>query len=749
MGKSKTDDIDIDVDNDALKEDFLPYYKAHGRKKVFARIIGKSDSTGGRQINGKLSIPKTEWPSIYFSTIEDNYINKEERDKLIDKWGKKFVKREIIRINVELDDESKKAGYSNDVSLEDKYFCYFLETVGKGYNKGVLTISDDYAEFELSSDNENKVYYSGPIICAKSNGSISLFRQDKAAFLNIMIQLYNNKDVLVASCQNIPAGSDNNHPTVHRMILSKYDLGKDEDILKTILPILKIGDDEVYYIEEKEDNYEKVKENIRNVKGDEFVKRLEKSMYEKKIKVVSISESILKNANEGRELLAEEKTKIFSILKEYALNTYNDLNIKKTPHHSVREYIFQKQENQKENNDKLYIEEKEKTRFVIGRTDTLFTGGKELESEQNENSDLNTEELKSKKTVLESYPKRLILEITNNCNGHCRVCGIRAIKEKHSLSYDDFCWFEPLFEKKVIEEVTLFGVGEPTLHEDFPKMLKKLDEYSVRKYFCTNGTMPERYEDYVFDYHVDNLAISIDRIGETDDEKGGHSKSLTDLQEHLTRILKRKDELNIPYPFIRIVYCLMKDNLKELPNFVEKAIKIGVNEVKVVYMTAYKDKDHPEDEKENRKQILWNDKDDIEDIFNQLEEKAKRIKIRVPYIPKKNLIGDNRSDRYCDPAGKNCHGYCEVAWRDFFVGADGWIRPCMSTSEKFFKLDKSKSFFDMWNGSEFQHHRLNVNNFKDPRKMSEQCRTCYQASHANWNKRYAFDQCDIKSNSEE
>ena len=367
--------------------------------------------------------------------------------------------------------------------------------------------------------------------------------------------------------------------------------------------------------------------------------------------------------------------------------------------------------------------------LVRGRSpNTLFDGGRVLEPEQIANSKLNRDEYELRKSELKAYPRRLVLEITNSCNLICLMCqGSRNGKTLHRLNFKDFCWFEPLFN--VVEEVTLFGVGEPTMNPDFPKMLEKLDDYPVRKYFCTNGTMPEKYKNAIFDYHVDNFAVSIDRV-ESKTDTIGHSFS--DVWKHLKDVVDTKKIKNVNYPHIRIVCCLMKDNLNELPDLVDKAIETGVNEVRVVYFTAFKNEDKDK-EQILREQILWNDKDKVETIFNQLKEKSEKMLIYVPHIPGK------------DPADKKLHNDCEMAWRDLFIGADGKIRPCMSSSERFLEaskklFDESKSLDDVWNGSEFQNHRRTVN---DEEEMSKYCKTCYQASHANWNKRYAFDQCGI------
>ena len=82
------------------------------------------------------------------------------------------------------------------------------------------------------------------------------------------------------------------------------------------------------------------------------------------------------------------------------------------------------------------------------------------------------------------------------------------------------------------------------------------------------------------------------------------------------------------------------------------------------------------------------------------------------------------------------HKPCFVAWRDFFIGSDGYVRPCQSNATKFFKYDMEKPFEEIWNSTEYQEFRKNVNT----QAMCQECKRCYQSSHANWNNKSSFIQ---------
>lgn len=352
-------------------------------------------------------------------------------------------------------------------------------------------------------------------------------------------------------------------------------------------------------------------------------------------------------------------------------------------------------------------------------TKTLFPGNK-LTKAQKTNSGLNLKEIEKELTVLHSFPRRIILELTNSCNMNCIMCGRNYASFTHNyLDMDVLNWLKPLLN--MVEEVTLMGWGEPTVHPHFISFLKFLDQYPVRKYICTNGLTLSKYVHTVFDYHVDILAVSVN--GATPDTNDGIRRGGNLKQVILT--LKQINDLkrNPYFPYLCLVYCLMRSNMYELEKLIDLAVEIGVNKVKIVHLTAFS--------KELANETLWGHEAEIASIFDTIKRKAVShgIVLELPY-----LCGE-------DPAGTHIHKECFTAWRDFYIGSDGFVRPCMSTSEKFFKLNFTEKFMDVWNSDPFIAHRDSVNKEE---KMSDSCRNCYQATFCNWNKEKSYMQIETE-----
>ena len=346
---------------------------------------------------------------------------------------------------------------------------------------------------------------------------------------------------------------------------------------------------------------------------------------------------------------------------------------------------------------------------------------REITELQQKNTKLNQQEMAEGKTILKSKPQRLVLELTNACNLRCIMCG--RDEANFNLTKFDINILKnlsPILNE--VEEVTLFGWGEPTLHPEFEEILKFLDNYPVKKYFVTNGMRLDKIKEALFKYHVDIMAISLDGAKPETNNSIRVNSDFNFIVEQLKDIVRIKKEKNLNYPYMNFVMTLFERNIEELPDLVKLAAEIGLNEVKGVYLTVFT---------ENLlKESLYNKKEKVKEVFNKTEKLGEElgIKIKLPYFQDEDIAGD----KY--------HKDCFVVWRDFFVGSDGYVRPCQSIADKFFKYDFDADFEKMWNSEEYQKFRASVNS----ENMCENCKRCYQSSHANWNNKSAFIQTGVE-----
>lgn len=338
-----------------------------------------------------------------------------------------------------------------------------------------------------------------------------------------------------------------------------------------------------------------------------------------------------------------------------------------------------------------------------------------LTEERQANSQKNAEEALAGVLSLESMPRRFVFELTNACNLNCKMCGRNSADFQPTWFQMEWLkYFEPVAH--LVEEVTLMGWGEPTVHPHFGEFLDWAHRLGLRKYFCTNGMRLDKLLDDIFRTETDIIAVSMDGASAKTNEEIRRGADFHQILKNITAIVERKSALGLEFPYMNFVFTAMDQNLDELPELVRLAGEVGLDEVKAVYLTAFDEGMAPE--------VLYDKMARTREVFQAAVEMGQRcgVSLKLPH-----LVGE-------DPAGEQCHKPCYTAWRDFFLGSDGYIRPCMSTAEKLFPLQRYKSFEEMWNAEEYQRHRYRVNEDR----MAMSCRNCYQSSYANWNKRDSF-----------
>lgn len=354
------------------------------------------------------------------------------------------------------------------------------------------------------------------------------------------------------------------------------------------------------------------------------------------------------------------------------------------------------------------------------KTNDLFTRGKPLSEARAANSALNIEEGARGEPFPRSVPRRLVLELTNDCNLSCRMCGRQeAVFSKTYFKMEWLGLLEPIFP--FIEEVTLMGWGEPTLHPDFRRILQFIHERGPRIYLCTNGMNLGFLREDIFSNEVDIIAVSLDGSTAGQNSAIRRGADFERIVNGVVGIVAERKKRGITHPYINFITTLMADNLTDFPAIVELAGVLGIEEAKAVYLTVFSER--------LSEQSLFDRQAEVEDCFSKALAAGVRlnIDIKLPSIQGK------------DPAKNASHQLCLSPWRDFFIGSDGFVRPCMSTARKFFPVSEFSEFSSMWRHPRLADFRRNVNNEEI---MDSGCRLCYQSSHANWNRREAFTRID-------
>lgn len=156
-------------------------------------------------------------------------------------------------------------------------------------------------------------------------------------------------------------------------------------------------------------------------------------------------------------------------------------------------------------------------------------------------------------------------------------------------------------------------------------------------------------------------------------------------------------------------HCVLSEqNIEELPNLVElcKSMEIySISTESIHNWTKY--------QQLSQKSVFMQDKEYVEQIFDEAKRKAKHYGIRL-FTPPVNRIGESNL----------LNLRCSWPWTSCFITVDGYVTPCcVSASPNIVNFGNifQHSFLKIWNGPKYQFFR---NSFLS-RDRPDICKNCY------------------------
>lgn len=338
-----------------------------------------------------------------------------------------------------------------------------------------------------------------------------------------------------------------------------------------------------------------------------------------------------------------------------------------------------------------------------------------------QNKLLNDSERDQRKIVLKSNPQRIVFETTNRCNLRCEMCGQsqRQFKGK-DLSLEHFIKTKPFWD--TVYDVSLFGWGEPLLNPNFLEFFKQISEYKPQIFVLTNGLLlNEEISRQLLHGGLAFLNFSFDSTIPEKYNKIRRGSDFHTVIANIKKVVEMKRKLNATNPYLRMVFVGMRQNIEELPKFVELAAELGMDEAKMVYMIAYGEK--------MVDQVLFYHKELSNRILEEAEEKAAELKIKLT-LPDKFLLNREVDN---NETGQLKRRNCPRPWEELFVQSDGRVRLCMLSHEIIGDLHH-ETVETLWNNERFQRFRETINSENPP----STCQHCPQYKEMNVNDINAF-----------
>ena len=189
--------------------------------------------------------------------------------------------------------------------------------------------------------------------------------------------------------------------------------------------------------------------------------------------------------------------------------------------------------------------------------------------------------VQSRQTVLSSKPTWINLSNSTTCNLNCVMCG----KEYHSESEDSVSRTMAAVKSFLpeVKELFLTGNGDPFARPDTRDFLLNLDGTGypdLKINLLTNGLLLPKYWDRISRLNFGFVDISVDAATSRTYEKIRSGGKWADLILCLETLRKNRDIA----PQVTINMTVMRDNYREIPQFVELAAKygfsVGINKIR-------------------------------------------------------------------------------------------------------------------------------------------------------------------------
>lgn len=137
------------------------------------------------------------------------------------------------------------------------------------------------------------------------------------------------------------------------------------------------------------------------------------------------------------------------------------------------------------------------------------------------------------------YPRLAGIHFTENCNSRCLTCDCWRSRTENEISTQRAIDLFGELNSLGIKNIRLAG-GEPLMRQDLFEILEQLDDDPQRRItLATNGLMLRKYADKINDSPITNLTVSLDGIGETNDQIRGITGGFDRVWNSLSKINKK------------------------------------------------------------------------------------------------------------------------------------------------------------------------------------------------------------------
>lgn len=308
-------------------------------------------------------------------------------------------------------------------------------------------------------------------------------------------------------------------------------------------------------------------------------------------------------------------------------------------------------------------------------------------------------------------PFEYTIDVTRLCNMNppCVMCP-RSLGERNTVT--------PYIPEDLIEKISpyfkyakrfiLHGLGEPLMYKGLDHILSTIDTKAASG-FNTNGlALTKEKAELLVSKGLKWIDFSIDAAHPETYRKIRGVDGLTKLKENIKNLSIIKEQKRTKYPVILVNITLMRENIKELPDFVMLAKEVGAQAVEIGLLNP-SDCNHIV-ERDNfyfnyYEQMINNSLADYKDILFSAQKKAGELGLEFLGTKKEFNEIFNQKAVCSESSGivskiKKISPACKKPWEEIMVGINGDVRICchLPSEESILGNLYEQSFEEIWNG---------------------------------------------------
>lgn len=165
-------------------------------------------------------------------------------------------------------------------------------------------------------------------------------------------------------------------------------------------------------------------------------------------------------------------------------------------------------------------------------------------------------------------PRHLMVEITNDCNLRCAICGNHSMKVKRGFM--DLALFEKVAvqaRKIGIQDISLHTIGEPLLHPAIADFIKIAKQNEFRVLLSTNALLLDEVKSRLVLFSgLDNIRYSIEGHDKESYERARVGSNFEQIIRNISEFKKIRDSQKIKTK-ITINSVLMKNRMSKIREF--------------------------------------------------------------------------------------------------------------------------------------------------------------------------------------